>query len=210
MKLIVIAKEPRPGLVKTRLSPPFTPEGAAALASAALEDTIAAAVASGITTTVAFEGEPTGHIPPGLEVIPQRGPGLAERLASAFEDAGGPALLIGMDTPQVTPAMLTDAVQRLTAPDVDAVLGRAPDGGYWAIGLKRADRRIFEGVPMSSEETADRQLERLEDLGLRCAPLAALTDVDDFLDAAEVALVAPGTNFAELFNELAPKTGVMS
>ena len=68
---------------------------------------------------------------------PQRGDGLAERLAAAFADAGGPAFLVGMDTPQVTPALLAPGCAALER--ADAVFGPALDGGYWAIGLRAPD-----------------------------------------------------------------------
>ncbi|HET6551139.1 MAG TPA: DUF2064 domain-containing protein, partial [Solirubrobacter sp.] len=104
--LIVIAKAPVPGRVKTRLSPPCTPAEAAALASAALHDTLAAALRARRAgrRVVALDGAAGPW--PGFEVIPQRGRGLDERLAAAFEDVGGPAFLVGMDTPQVTPVLL--------------------------------------------------------------------------------------------------------
>src|SRR5688500_4457952 len=98
--LIVIAKEPVPGRVKTRLCPPCTPEQAARLARAALEDTLAACgdtVGAG-RRVLALDGEPGGWLPRGWDVVAQRGAGLAERLAHAFADVGGPAFLLGMDT----------------------------------------------------------------------------------------------------------------
>ncbi|GLX53125.1 hypothetical protein Shyhy01_60750 [Streptomyces hygroscopicus subsp. hygroscopicus] len=99
----MIAKEPRPGRVKTRLTPPFTPVEAAGLAEAALADplhTVAAAPAS--RRLLVLDGAPGGWLPPGFEVLPQCAGGLDERLADAFAHCDGPALLIGMDTPQVT------------------------------------------------------------------------------------------------------------
>src|SRR5436305_587964 len=148
--LIVIAKEPAPGRSKTRLTPPLTAEAAAGLAAAALADTLAAAAACPAQRHVlALDGAPGDWVPPGFEVIPQRGTGLDERLASAFDDVAEPALLIGMDTPQVTPALLAAGVRALERPGTDAVLGPALDGGYWAIGLRRPRRELFLGVPMS-------------------------------------------------------------
>ena len=195
--LIVIAKTPEPGRSKTRLSPPLSLEGAARLAEAALADTLAAASACPVGRRVlALDGEPGAWVPPGFEVIPQRGAGLAERLASAFEDVGGPALLVGMDTPQLAPALLADALARLAHPDVDAVLGPALDGGYWAIGLEHADRRLFSGIPMSSERTFAAQVSRLRSAGLRVRLLAPLRDVDLIDDARAVARIAPRSRFA--------------
>ncbi|MGB7806486.1 MAG: DUF2064 domain-containing protein, partial [Actinomycetota bacterium] len=104
VNLVIIAKAPIPGRSKTRLCPPCTPLEAARIAEAALVDTIAVAMATpGVRPILALDGEPGSWLPPALEVIPQRGDGLDERLASAFDDVGGPALLVGMDTPQLTP-----------------------------------------------------------------------------------------------------------
>jgi rSAM/selenodomain-associated transferase 1 len=195
--LVVIAKAPRAGHSKTRLCPPCTPRQAARLARAALADTLDA-----VRTTpasrhlVVLDGEPGEWLPDGFEVLPQRGGGLGERLANAFEDVADPALLIGMDTPQVTPRDLRDALARLAEPSIDAVLGSAPDGGYWAIGLCEPDPDVFLGVPMSSARTCRVQRARLSQLGLRVGELPTLRDVDRIDDAHAVAELAPTGRFA--------------
>ena len=196
--LLVIAKAPVPGRVKTRLMPPCTPEQAAGLARAALEDTLAAAAAARLPArrVLVLDGEPGPWLLPGFEVVPQRGDGLAERLAAAFEDAGAPALLIGMDTPQVTPELLDAGIRALEGDGVDAVFGAATDGGYWTIGLRRSDPAVFDGVPMSADRTGVVQRARMAALGLRVASLAPLLDVDSIEDAYEVAAQASGGRFA--------------
>lgn len=194
MTLVVLAKAPVPGQVKTRLCPPCTPEQAAALAEAALADTLAAVAAVGGRRVVVLDGAPGPWLPAGVEVVPQRGGGLDERLAAAFEDVGGPALLVGMDTPQITPALLRTGLALLAM--ADAVLGGAPDGGYWAIGLRRPDPALFLGVPMSVAETGAAQRARLAAAGLRVAGLPPLRDVDDIDDARAVAAHAPHGRFA--------------
>ena len=191
--LIVIAKAPVAGRVKTRLCPPCTPAQAAALAAAALRDTLAAASrCSAARRVIALDG--AMRLPPGFEVVPQRGAGLAERLAAAFADVGGPAFLIGMDTPQVTPRLL-DAGLAASAYG-DAALGGALDGGYWGIGLRRPHPAVFRGVPMSARDTAAVQRARLAELGLAPAILPPLRDVDTIADARAVAHAAPDTHFA--------------
>jgi uncharacterized protein len=193
--LLVIAKAPVPGRVKTRLTPPFTPAEAAALATAALADTLAAATACSATRRVlVLDGAPGPWIPAGFDVIRQRGDGLAERLAAAFVDASAPAFLVGMDTPQVTPALLDAGLGALD--HADAVLGAAFDGGYWGIGLRRADPEVFRDVPMSARTTAAVQHARLAELNLRTTILPPLRDVDTAADARAVAALAPGSRFA--------------
>jgi len=186
-RLIVLAKAPVAGMAKTRLCPPCTPAQAAAVAEAALADTLAAAAGvAGVRPVLVLDGPRGPWLPAGIEVIPQQGGGLDERITAAFEDCGGPALLIGMDTPQVTPALLRRCVDALMAPGIDAVLGPALDGGWWAAGLRRPDRFAFLGVPMSTGQTCALQRRRLAGLGLHVAELPALSDVDVWEDALSV------------------------
>lgn len=199
--LLVLAKAPVPGRVKTRLCPPFTPVQAAQLAEAALRDTLAAAVATpAVARTVVLDGEPGAWLPPSFEVLPQRGDGLDERLAGAFDDGWtrcpAPLLLIGMDTPQVTPALLTAAAAQLLAQGIGAVLGPADDGGWWALGLRRPDASLLLGVPMSTDRTGAAQDARLARADLRVRHLPGLRDVDTAADALAVAADCPSSCFA--------------
>jgi rSAM/selenodomain-associated transferase 1 len=196
--LLVIAKEPTAGRVKTRLCPPCTPDQAASLAAAALLDTLKVVSRTPAARRVlVFDGDPGRWRPRGFELIAQRGGGLGERLAAAFEDVGGPALLVGMDTPQLSTALLLDGLAALTRPDVDAVLGPALDGGYWSIGLKGTEPYgVFKGVPMSEPSTCVAQRERLASLGLKVYEQRPLRDIDTFDDAVAVAAEAPATRFA--------------
>ncbi len=193
--LIVIAKAPVAGRSKTRLCPPCTPAQAAELARAALGDTLAAVLATPARRrVVVLDGEQGAWLPEGFEVFPQRGDGLEERLAAAFEDVGEAAFLVGMDTPQLTEAHLVSGLEALdTAPSVFAP---AEDGGYWGIGLRTPDARVFDGLPMSAEDTGARQRERLAELGLGIVDLPALLDVDTIADARAAARLAPQTRFA--------------
>ena len=207
--LIVLAKEPCAGKVKTRLCPPCDPHQAAALAEASLIDTLTAAAATPAARHVlALDGKPGTWVPAGFSVIAQGTGTLAQRLASAFAAVGAPSLLIGMDTPQVTPGLLGSALLELSQPGNDAVLGLADDGGYWAIGFDAPAVGVFDGVPMSRADTGRLQLERLAQHGLRVVLLPPLRDVDHYEDAAAVALRAPETRFAAAFmaldRELAP------
>jgi rSAM/selenodomain-associated transferase 1 len=195
--LIVIAKAPVAGKAKTRLCPPCSAEQAAALAASALQDTLQVVARTPVARRVlVFDGDGQRWCPPGFELIEQRGDGLAERLASAFEDVGQPALLVGMDTPQLTPELLLDGTRALERPAVDAVLGPACDGGYWSVGLKRADQNVFAGVPMSETRTCQEQRARLAQLGLTVHQQPRLRDVDTIADARAVAREAPDSRFA--------------
>jgi uncharacterized protein len=199
--LAVIAKAPVPGRVKTRLCPPFSRVEAAALAEAALRDTVAAVRGvRGVRRAVVLDGAPGPWLGPGIDVVPQRGGDLAERLAGAFADLGGPALVVGMDTPQLTPAILRGALAVLERRD--AVLGPALDGGYWGIGLAAPEPRVFAGVPMSRADTGARQRVRLRELGLSWEERERLRDVDDAAAAFAVAASIPGSAFARALGSL--------
>jgi len=195
--LILIAKAPIPGCVKTRLCPPCSPEEAASIAEAALADTLEAVLGVvGVRPVLALDGQAGDWLPSGVRVIAQRGRGLGGRIAAAFDDVGGPSVLIGMDTPHVGTARLSDACARLVGSGVDAVLGPALDGGWWALGLRRPDARLFERVPMSSDRTLVAQRARLRTRGLRVADLPPMRDVDTPADALAVAASVPGSRFA--------------
>jgi uncharacterized protein len=203
--LLVIAKAPVRGRVKTRLCPPCTLDEAAELASAALADTLQCLAAVPAPRRVlVLDGAPAPWLPLGFDVVPQSTGGLAERLAGAFATVKGPAFLVGMDTPQLRPADITTATGALERPGVDAVLGPAADGGWWGIGLRRPEPAAFLGVPMSTPQTGARQRERLHALGLRTQLLPTVRDVDTITDALAVAATAPGTRFEAAVAALAP------
>lgn len=190
--LLVIAKQPVPGRVKTRLVPPCTHEQAAALAEAALADTLhTLLMVPARRRVLVLEGEPGPWLPSGFEIVPQCAGPLDERLAGAFAAVSGPALLIGMDTPQVTPGLLTVDWQA-----ADAWFGPAADGGFWALGLRVPDPALLRGVPMSTPGTGAVQRARLITAGLRVADLPQLRDVDTAADAVAVACEAPRSRFA--------------
>ncbi|MDW6065442.1 DUF2064 domain-containing protein [Streptomyces sp. FXJ1.4098] len=200
--LLVIAKEPRPGWVKTRLTPPFTASEAASLARAALADTLSAVAATPASRRVlVLDGTPGPWLPPGFDVVPQCAGGLDERLADAFAGCDGPALLIGMDTPQVTPELLT-----VDFTDCDACFGPAEDGGFWALGLAEPDPGLLRGVPMSTAATGALQRERLVAAGLRVRDLPRLRDVDTARDAWAVAAEVPHGRFAARLARLTAAT----
>jgi len=201
MRILVVAKSPVPGRVKTRLCPPLSFGEAALVAEAALVDTLDAVRASAAHECVlALEGPPGPWLPEGFRVLPQRGTSFAERLTAAWDDCGGPALQIGMDTPQVTTRLLDEALETLA--ENDSVLGLAPDGGWWALGLHAAQPHAFTGVPMSHATTSLHQRAALHRLGLHPALLPSVTDVDTWDDAVAVATSAPDGRFGRLVLDL--------
>jgi glycosyltransferase A (GT-A) superfamily protein (DUF2064 family) len=182
--VVILAKEPKAGLVKTRLQTQFSPEEAAQLAAAAVRDTQRAVRASRIPRRVlCWDGDPSDFMD-GFEVVPQRTGTLNDRLAGAFADIdrhrSARVLLIGMDTPQISSALL-----EADWDDCDAVLGLSEDGGFWAIGLRTPDAgRVFAGIEMSTNRTGSAQLARLLSMGRSVRLLPPLRDIDEPADAA--------------------------
>jgi glycosyltransferase A (GT-A) superfamily protein (DUF2064 family) len=195
--LLVIAKAPVPGRVKTRLCPPCTPEQAAAIAAAAFADTVAAGRASDAARHVLLHCGQFA-VAAGWHRVPQRGDGLAERLANGFADTALPgtgSLLIGMDTPQVTPELLDTLAAALDG--ADAVLGPAEDGGWWALALRDPfDGAALRGVPVSTVDTGALTATALRERGLRVEYGPTLRDVDTAPDAVAVARLCPAGRFA--------------
>jgi hypothetical protein len=196
-QVIVIAEAPAPDRVDDWLPP----QQAAQVAEAALADTLDVVAAAPVTRRVlALDGAPGDWLPVGFRVFGQRGGGLDERLAAAFADAYAvaplPMVLIGCDTPQVTVDMLGDAVASLESGEADAVFGPSTDGGFWMLGLRRPDRSLLAGVPMSEQNPGRVLLERLAGAGLRVALAPRLTEVSTLETAEQVAAQCPSSRFA--------------
>lgn len=203
--LVVIAKAPVAGRVKTRLCPAYSPAEAARLAEAALRDTLDVVLGTPVRRRIlVLDGEPGGWLPAGVEVVPQCAGELDARLAHAFGLCTGPTLLVGMDTPQITTELLATGLELAAG---EASFGPAVDGGFWALGMAEPDPALLRGVPMSVPETGAVQRHRLDRAGLTVRELPVLRDVDTAADARLVAAEAPGTGFAVALAALAG-TGV--
>jgi glycosyltransferase A (GT-A) superfamily protein (DUF2064 family) len=199
----VIAKEPLPGKVKTRLVGPVTPEDAAELAECALRDTIAALSQIACRhRVVILDGQRGPWLRPGWATVAQSSGSLDERLSAGFDQLPRqPALLVGMDTPQIRAEHL-----RVDFNAFDACLGLASDGGYWAIGFAdpRRARSVISGVQMSRDDTGSQQHRRMIAAGLTVQLLPTLTDVDTPDTADLVARQNPNTAFSHLWRTMMP------
>ncbi len=212
-----MAKAPVPGLVKTRLAVDVGDRAAADLAAAALLDTIAActdavgparcrlALAGGLSASP--HGDALARDLAGWTVVPQHGDRFDERLARAHEAIAGPVVQVGMDTPQITPALLRGLIEMLAGCGTDhdavheavhdAVLAPAEDGGWWALGLTTGRYGgLLRGVPMSTPRTYEATLSALRTAGLSTATARLLVDADHLLEARRIAAAAPYTRFA--------------
>jgi len=202
--VLVVAKAPVPGAVKTRLAADLGPVGAARIAAAALLDTLLVcgqvfhhrvlALAGDLTDTGVVDTSDLRREVAAWQVIGQCSGDLGTRLARAHMDAaeltGGPqgrtrrVLQIGMDTPQVSARLLEDSAELLCEPGIDAVLGPAEDGGWWVCGTSDpAQAAALAGVPMSRSETGEQSLVALRSTGARVGLVSALRDLDTLDDA---------------------------
>lgn len=191
--LIVFAKAPRPGLVKTRMSPPLSLDQATALYDAMLADVLQAsarfAAEFDLEPVLAFHppdavGEMLGRTPSAFRLQIQKGLGLAERMANAFAEAtaaGAPfALLRGSDSPGLESAHIEAATLHLLQGS-DIVLTPDGGGGYAMVGQRSAEARIFD-VPMSTHDMFDRTVALCQDLGLSVHPTKGTFDLDQIED----------------------------
>jgi hypothetical protein len=187
-RIVIFAKAPVPGRVKTRLIPALGAEGAAALAREMLERTVEEAMATGLAVELCGEPDAAAWFGgrPGLELTAQGEGGLGERLARASErvlaEAG--ALLIGADCPELDRGRLGAAAQALKYRD--SVIHPAQDGGYALLGLKRFDRSIFEGVDWSTPVVAEQTVARIAALGWSLQVGETLRDIDEPEDLAHL------------------------
>lgn len=190
--LAVMAKVPKPGQVKTRLSPPLNPQQSAALNIAFLRDTIAclkevaAIVEAEPIISYTPPGEAAGFdtiIPDDVILLPQRGEGFGERLQHTAEDllaAGFRAVcLIDSDSPTVPKAAYVTAVERLLCDEDCAVLGPSEDGGYYLLGMNAPHPPLFRDIVWSSAAVLEQTLQRARAIDLPVYLLPAWFDIDD-------------------------------
>lgn len=187
-RVVIFAKAPVPGRVKTRLVPALGAEGAAALAAEMLERTIAEALASVCDVELCGDPDPAGWWHGPAVTFSAQGEGdLGERLARAAKRAlrRGPVLLIGSDCPALDRQRLREAAVALASDD--AVIHPAEDGGYALLGLRAFDASIFEGMEWSTPSVAAETRARIAALGWSLREGETLRDVDEPADLALVA-----------------------
>jgi uncharacterized protein len=190
--LAVMTKAPRAGQVKTRLTPPLTPEEAAALNTCFLRDTTAAISAAAqeesargiaVYTPAGAESVYTGILPAEFQLVPQRGTAFGERLVFAMEDlfqlGFASVCLIDSDSPTVPQTAFAKAATILAQPEDAVVLGPSDDGGYYLIGLKKLHRALFDDIAWSSERVLQQTIERAREMNLKVHLLPTWYDVDD-------------------------------
>lgn len=189
-RLMIFAKAPQPGAVKTRLIPALGADGAAALARAMLDHTLQQALAAGLDAELCMSpapGDPAWHgvaLPAGVACTAQGEGDLGERMDRAMQRAlalqRGPVLLIGTDCPALSSEHLREAARQLAAHD--AVMLPVADGGYVLIGLRTPCPAIFRYMAWSSSTVAAETLQRLAALDLDVWRGPVLHDIDNAAD----------------------------
>jgi rSAM/selenodomain-associated transferase 1 len=190
--LIIFAKRPAPGHVKTRLCPPLTSLQAAELYHCMLRDVVAKADRlPGVTPFLYYQDEPAAAAFfraefPHLANRPQQGADLGERMATAFQElfaqGFGQVAIIGTDLPDLPPAYIEQAFALLEDAAVDAVYGPSADGGYYLLGLKQLWPELFTDIPWSTIAVLRLSLERAAAAGIRTALVPEWHDVDTVAD----------------------------
>jgi hypothetical protein len=188
-RILIFAKAPAAGAVKTRLIPRTGAAGAAQFAQRMLRFTCAEALAvPGARAELCTSPDPgdaawRGRIPAGVETSDQGSGELGERLARATKraiDAGESAILIGSDCPALERKRLKSAVDALQ--EVDAFIHPALDGGYALLALRRFSPDLFSGIAWSTSAVAEETLKRIHSLGWSYAVGEKLRDIDEPAD----------------------------
>jgi len=195
--IVVFAKAPVPGRVKTRLSPPLSPEGAAELYACMLDDVLEAteqaAAEAGLEPVLAVHpprerGALAQRAPARFRVIDQRGADLSARMTRALAEAaagGARAILLrGSDSPTLDPALLVAAARALESADLVACPDL--DGGYSVIGVRRPVPGLFDH-PMSHDRVLEQTLAAAARAGLRTRLLEPCFDLDTAADLVRLA-----------------------
>jgi len=197
--LILFAKAPIPGRVKTRLMPDLTVQEAADVAAALIEHTVRLATTNwpGPVTLQAWPD--TGHrvfqavaARHGLSLAAQIAGDLGQKMnaaLSAFTDRGAPAAVLGCDVPHCPGEVLRQAYDWLK--QGQNVIGPSADGGYYLIGLQHTQPELFRDIPWGGDQVMYATLAMAEEHGLHFNRLPNLIDIDNFSDLEQAALQTP-------------------
>lgn len=190
--LIIFAKKPESGSVKTRLSPPLTAEEAAGLYNCMIRDTLEMTTSlSGVNIFIFFQDDPGAAdffkaLAPDTDSRPQRGESLGERMKYAFQELFSRGFtevaIIGTDSPDLPPEHIFEAFALLEYEHTDVVFGPAEDGGYYLLAMKRVWDELFTGLPWSSEHLLSASVETAKDSCLGASFLPKWHDIDTVAD----------------------------
>lgn len=194
--LIIFARQPVPGLVKTRLARDVGDETAAQIYRAMLEDTLGVAGGLDEARRMIFWASGadahSGDIGDcRFEQFTQAGADLGARMAAAFaqafETGARHCCIIGSDSPGLPPEFIEQAFAMLQRDEADVVFGPCDDGGYYLLGMNRLYPLLFEDIAWSTPLVLETSMRRTRDAGLRFALLPGWYDVDTLADLRRLA-----------------------
>lgn len=190
--LVVVAKAPVPGLVKTRLTPRLSPEEAAGLYRCFLQDRIMTiAGLKGIDLAIAYTPADAGNMfapfsRHGIGLFCQKGRDLGERLNNIFLEklTGGHAAvcIVDSDSPDLPPGTIQESFKRLLSGQTDVLFGPCRDGGYYLVGMRQPYPELFDDIPWSTERVLSDTLEKARQGGIKTDLLPWWSDLDTFED----------------------------
>jgi len=196
----LFAKQPVPGQVKTRLTPPLLAEQACLLYQIALQETVARLLSAGLPLVICYAGERDWFREafPDLPLLAQSGDGLGVRMMNAvqalFAAGAGPVLLAGSDSPDLPIALIEEVVEQLQKVDVATVPCR--DGGYAIIGMRGPTTELFAEIPWSTSRVLEATRQRSRLLGLTCHETKGWQDLDELDDLRQLVVRSPKSQTA--------------
>lgn len=212
--IIIFAKQPAAGMVKTRLTPPLSPGEAAELYRCMLCDTLAKTrQLPGITPVIFYQDDPGAGdyfhgLAPEIEALPQQGSDLGERMQRAFAEMFSrdhvEVAIIGSDSPDLPAEFISGSFRLLADEGKDLVVGPTEDNGYYLLAMKRLWRELFHDMPWSTGEVLPLTLARADSAGIGTGLLPVWHDVDAAVDLLRPELVDDG-NDAPLTREFITK-----
>ncbi len=231
--IAVMAKAPRPGFCKTRLTPPLTSDQACELSRAFLRDITGnlfeAARQAPITPVVAYAPVGLEHLfdgvlAPGTRLMLADGAGnmpegvagfgtcLLHAVRTLLDEGFDSVCVLNADSPTLPTSVLVQAARLLASDDAPVVMGPAEDGGYYLLGMRAADARLFTGISWSTDLVAGQTRQRVHDAGLPLVELPAWYDVDDEASLRrmlrDTAVPRAGCYHAPATTELAARMGL--
>ena len=196
----LFAKQPLPGQVKTRLTPPLSADQACLLYRVALQESVAQLISTGVALVLCYAGRRDWFSAafPGLPLLAQIGDDLGVRMSGAvqklFAAGGGPVLLAGSDSPDLPLALVEQALAQLQETDVVTV--PCHDGGYALVGMRRPITELFDGVPWSTSRVLEATRQRCRELGLSYHETACWDDLDELADLRRLVSRSPESQTA--------------
>jgi rSAM/selenodomain-associated transferase 1 len=193
--LVIVAKQPIPGWVKTRLFPKLSPEAAADLYRCFLQDRIQEVKSfKGVDRAIAYTPEDAKETfaslaSDGFELFAQQGKHLGERLNNIFLEKlpqGYKAVsIVDSDSPDLPKSLINESFELLLSRQADIVLGPCYDGGYYLVGMRKPHPELFRNIPWSTENVLSVTLEKARKMGLNVKLLSVWNDLDTFEDLVE-------------------------